>query len=228
MAQSIEEDFVVVPAVEPEDHSEGYFEPYARCLRQRTSARSPQGRFRELPEDSPTNLSCPVLSQTAARLHEQRFVFSEGVPVQGPVHQRGKRQPLGCESDCRRRSAEGIYQDGAVAIDPTRQTNNGQPSLRARSLKAVWPHPGESALHIGCGTGYCTAILAELVGPSDRVVAYEIEPDLAARARPYLPGGSTTEGTPGLPQIHTACYLRVTAMRNSTNLPPGITFSRAP
>jgi len=25
-----------------------------------------------------------------------------------------------------------------------------------------------------------------------------------------------------------ACYLRVTAMRNSTNLPPGITFSRAP
>ena len=38
------------------------------------------------------------------------------------------------------------------------------------------------ALHIGCGTGYYTAILAHLVGPSGKVIAYEIEPELGHRA----------------------------------------------
>src|SRR4029434_10921290 len=37
-----------------------------------------------------------------------------------------------------------------------------------------------------CGVGYYTSILAELVGPSGRVVAYEIEADLAARAQACL------------------------------------------
>ncbi len=81
---------------------------------------------------------------------------------------------------------EDIYQDVVVAIDPVRQINNGQPSVHARWLEAVSPQPGESVLHIGCGAGYYTAILAELVGPSGRVVAYEIEADLAARAKACL------------------------------------------
>jgi protein-L-isoaspartate(D-aspartate) O-methyltransferase len=41
-------------------------------------------------------------------------------------------------------------------------------------------------LHIGCGTGYFSAILAELVGASGRVVAYEVDLDLAERARACL------------------------------------------
>ena len=78
---------------------------------------------------------------------------------------------------------EDIYQDVVVVIDPTRKINNGQPSIHARWLEAVSPQPGEAVLHIGCGVGYYTSILAELVGPSGRVVAYEIEPDLAMRAQ---------------------------------------------
>jgi protein-L-isoaspartate(D-aspartate) O-methyltransferase len=81
---------------------------------------------------------------------------------------------------------EDIYQDVVVAIDPARQINNGQPSVHARWLDAVSPQSGESVLHIGCGVGYYTSILAELVGPFGRVVAYEIEPDLAARAQTGL------------------------------------------
>jgi protein-L-isoaspartate(D-aspartate) O-methyltransferase len=81
---------------------------------------------------------------------------------------------------------EDIYQDVVVTIDPVRQINNGQPSLHARWLEAVSPQPGESVLHIGCGAGYYTSILAELVGPSGRVVAYEIEPDIATRAHVCL------------------------------------------
>jgi protein-L-isoaspartate(D-aspartate) O-methyltransferase len=37
-------------------------------------------------------------------------------------------------------------------------------------------------LHIGCGTGYYTAILAELVGPDGAVQALEIDRDLATAA----------------------------------------------
>ena len=79
-----------------------------------------------------------------------------------------------------------LYQDILVALATDRKINNGQPSLHARCLAAAAPMPGDSVVHIGAGTGYYTAILAVLVGPSGRVVAYEIESDLAARARHNL------------------------------------------
>lgn len=92
---------------------------------------------------------------------------------------------------------EHIYQDVAIALDPSRLLNNGQPSAHARWIESVAPLPGDTVLHIGAGTGYYTAILAELVGPDGRVVAYEVDPDLAARARQSLkawPGVRVEEG----------------------------------
>ena len=76
-----------------------------------------------------------------------------------------------------------IYQDVAVALAPERTINNGEPTLHARCLAAVAPKVGESVLHVGAGTGYYTAILANLVGPDGSVAGYEIEADLAERAR---------------------------------------------
>jgi protein-L-isoaspartate(D-aspartate) O-methyltransferase len=81
-----------------------------------------------------------------------------------------------------------LYGDALVSLAPARGINNGQPSLHAQCLAAVHPVPGERVLHIGAGTGYYTAILAELVGPAGAVVAYEIEPDLAALAARALAG----------------------------------------
>ena len=75
-----------------------------------------------------------------------------------------------------------LYQDVLIGLAPERGINNGAPSLHARCLAALEPAPGETALHIGAGTGYYSAILAELVGSSGSVVAYEIEEDLAASA----------------------------------------------
>jgi protein-L-isoaspartate(D-aspartate) O-methyltransferase len=79
-----------------------------------------------------------------------------------------------------------LYEDVLVALDQAQRINNGQPSLHAGWLAAVDPHPGETVVQIGIGAGYYTAILAELVGPSGRVDAYEIEPRLAELARANL------------------------------------------
>ena len=81
---------------------------------------------------------------------------------------------------------EELYDDVLVALDEAQRINNGQPSLHAGWLASVDPHPGETVVQIGIGTGYYTAILAELVGPSGRVEAYEIEPRLAEIARANL------------------------------------------
>ena len=79
-----------------------------------------------------------------------------------------------------------LYQDVLIGLVPDRHINNGQPSLHTRCLAACNPKDGESVLHIGAGTGYYSAILAELVGSGGKVMAYEIETDLADRARRNL------------------------------------------
>ena len=68
----------------------------------------------------------------------------------------------------------------------SRGINNGQPSLHAQSIDALRIKEGETVVQIGAGAGYYTAILAHLVGPAGKVVAYEIEPDIAERAKTNL------------------------------------------
>jgi protein-L-isoaspartate(D-aspartate) O-methyltransferase len=79
-----------------------------------------------------------------------------------------------------------LYQDVVVALAAKRGVNNGQPSLHATSIAAANPRPGETVLHIGGGTGYYTAILATLVGSTGKVIAREIDPELAERATTNL------------------------------------------
>lgn len=80
-----------------------------------------------------------------------------------------------------------LYQDVVVAIAQDRAIHNGSPSLHALCLSACEPQRGESVVHIGAGTGYYTAILSEMVGSTGSVTAFEVEPDLAARAAAALP-----------------------------------------
>jgi protein-L-isoaspartate(D-aspartate) O-methyltransferase len=75
-----------------------------------------------------------------------------------------------------------VYQNVLFALDRQKQINNGEPFLHGQLLGALSPARGNVALHIGCGTGYYTAILAHLVGPSGKIIAYEIEPELGHRA----------------------------------------------
>jgi protein-L-isoaspartate(D-aspartate) O-methyltransferase len=74
----------------------------------------------------------------------------------------------------------------AVAIDPARQLFNGQPGTIAIWIDTLELAPGARVLHVGCGLGYYTAIMAHCVGPGGRIVAYDIDGPLAADARRNL------------------------------------------
>jgi protein-L-isoaspartate(D-aspartate) O-methyltransferase len=79
-----------------------------------------------------------------------------------------------------------LYQDVLVALDAAKGLNIGEPVLHARCIDALALRPGEAVLQVGAGSGYYTAILAQLVGPGGSVTAFEIEPGLAARAAENL------------------------------------------
>lgn len=81
-----------------------------------------------------------------------------------------------------------LYHNVLVAIDPALKLNNGQPTALAIWIHALGLQRGERVFHAGCGTGYYTAIMAEIVGAEGRVVAAEVEAALAARATENLAG----------------------------------------
>lgn len=96
-----------------------------------------------------------------------------------------------------------IYRDVLVALDAEAGINNGQPSLHAICIEALDLTAGGTGIHVGCGTGYYTAILSELVGPTGSVQGWEREPtlaeiaaeNLADRPNASVVAASATEGT---------------------------------
>jgi protein-L-isoaspartate(D-aspartate) O-methyltransferase len=86
-----------------------------------------------------------------------------------------------------------LYHNVLVALDEKRRLNIGQPSLWAFHFDRIDVRPGERVLQIGAGSGYYTAILAELVGPRGRVDALEIDEGLAQRAQRNLEGWPTAQ-----------------------------------
>lgn len=124
-----------------------------------------------------TGIATPAVLRAFATVPRERYLppgpwpvlrhdgFYETTPDADPVH---------------------LYRDVTVGLDPERRLNNGQPSVLAHLIDRLGARPGDRLVHVGCGTGYYTAIFAELVGPSGRVEALEVEPELAAQARENL------------------------------------------
>jgi len=79
-----------------------------------------------------------------------------------------------------------IYHDVLVSLDEKRGLNSGLPSLWAFVFDHLNITPGQTILQVGAGVGYFTAILAELTGSEGRVIAYEIDEELARRAQSNL------------------------------------------
>jgi protein-L-isoaspartate(D-aspartate) O-methyltransferase len=124
------------------------------------------------------NLRSPRLIEALASVPRERFLPPGPWLVRG-VYDADSRTT----EDANPRS---VYHDFAIAVDPARNLYNGQPSLIARWLDGLAIAEGHRVLHIGCGTGYFTAIIGHLVGPTGRVFAIDVDPDLAARARANL------------------------------------------
>lgn len=57
---------------------------------------------------------------------------------------------------------------------------NSQPRTVEDMLRLLAPRPGDHVLDVGSGSGWTTALLAHLVGPSGSVVGVELEPELVA------------------------------------------------
>jgi len=75
-----------------------------------------------------------------------------------------------------------VYHNIAVAIDPDRQLFNGQPGTLGVWIDMLDLAKGARVLHVGAGLGYYSAVIAECVGPTGRVVAYEVDEELAGEA----------------------------------------------
>src|ERR1700676_1521465 len=107
-----------------------------------------------------------------------------------------------------------LYTNDLVGIVPERRINNGQPSWHAHLIHQASPSAGDHVVHVGTGTGYYTAILAHLVGPSGRVTGIEYEPELAARAKANFasyPKVEIVEGDGSLVSFDTADVIYVNA-----------------
>jgi protein-L-isoaspartate(D-aspartate) O-methyltransferase len=126
------------------------------------------------------NLKSAAVIEALASVPRERFLRP------GPWTVRGESdfmQPPRQTADADPRH---VYHNLAIALDPARQLFNGAPGLIAMAIDLLMLNSGARVLHIGSGTGYYTALMAHCVGPEGRVVAIEVDPQLAADARANL------------------------------------------
>lgn len=100
-----------------------------------------------------------------------------------------------------------------------------QPLVVALTTEALDVRQGHTVLDVGCGSGYQTALLAELAGSKGRVFAVDRVPELVEGARARLGGKSNVEwvvgdGSLGLPDK--APFDRVVVTAACPRVPPAL------
>jgi protein-L-isoaspartate(D-aspartate) O-methyltransferase len=132
------------------------------------------------------NISSPALIEAYARVPREKYLGPPPWQI-GSADQRAMSLTgLGSLSYTATDDPRNLYHNVVIALDAAHDVNNGQPSALARWIDALDLKPGDRAYHVGCGVGYYTAIMAEVVGPTGSVVGVEVHPQLAARAKQNL------------------------------------------
>ncbi len=131
-----------------------------------------------------------------------------------------------------RRSRRRAWFDGPIEIGHG-QTNS-QPRTVADMLRLLAVEPGNRVLDVGSGSGWTTALIAHLTGPTGSVLGLEIEPDLvefgagnlARTGRPWARIARAEPGVLGRPEE--APYDRILVSANALELPDDLVAQLAP
>ena len=113
--------------------------------------------------------------------------------------------------------------DGPLPIGQG-QTNS-QPRTVETMLRLLDVRPGYKVLDVGAGSGWTTALLARLTGPTGRVLGVELEPDLVALGSRHLaaaglPWADIHEALPGVLGLPGAApYHRILVSAMARTLP---------
>lgn len=109
---------------------------------------------------------------------------------------------------------------------------NSQPTTVADMLGLLDVREGQSVLDVGAGSGWTTALLAHLVGPTGRVVAVERIPQLVPRAADAVaswPWASVRQAEPGVLGVPgEAPFDRILVSAMADDLPGALVAQLAP
>jgi protein-L-isoaspartate(D-aspartate) O-methyltransferase len=143
------------------------------------------------------NVHSPALIEAFARVPREDFLGHAPWEIASP-EVRGLSATLGIQSSYTRvEDARDLYHNVVVVLDKSADINNGQPSALARWIDALDLTAGARVYHLGCGAGYYTAIMAEIVGTKGSVVGCEVNEELAARAKKNLAGYASVKVAAG-------------------------------
>lgn len=128
------------------------------------------------------HLTSTALIEAFARVPRDQFVGPGPWDIAVPDVTTGRVDyRTTADSDPRR-----IYHNVVVALDRSRDLTNGHPGTLAHFINSLSLVPGDRVYHLGCGGGYYTAIMSEVVGPGGRVIASEVHPELGPAAQGNL------------------------------------------
>jgi protein-L-isoaspartate(D-aspartate) O-methyltransferase len=128
------------------------------------------------------HLTSPTLIEAFARVPREKFLGPGPWDIVMPDLTTGVTSYLTtADSDPRR-----VYHNVVIALDRSRDLANGHPGTLAHYINSLNLMRGERVYHLGCGSGYYTAIMSEAVGDSGRVLASEVHPELGPAAQRNL------------------------------------------
>jgi protein-L-isoaspartate(D-aspartate) O-methyltransferase len=132
------------------------------------------------------DLNSPALVEAYARVPREKYLGPPPWQIGSALARAMSIADLGRMAYRKTEDPRDLYHNVVVALDAAHDINNGQPSALALWIEALDLKPGDRVYHLGCGVGYYTAIIAEVVGAGGSVVGIEVQAELAARAKENL------------------------------------------